>query len=706
MPEDDVVEDSLVGTKIADLVVGTIVGSGGTATVYRAERAEPVLVVRALKVMHREPAKKLKQKDKRREKDRFREEARLLEKLEHKNIVKFYDAREERGRLVLVLEFLEGKTLRGYIEEWHDTKTTPPLDLVLEVMCQAAEGVAFAHGFEVDEDEVDSERTLRKVVVHRDLKPDNLFVTKKQITKVLDFGIAKALDDAERATQTTTSTFTMATAKYLAPELWEGTEAPTPTSDVYSLGITLFEALAARHPFDEPDKPIKKNNTGYYTSHHKDERPQLSQVRPDVPASLDEVVRRAIAKEVSVRYPTAKEFGEALRAVQRELALAKRPRPAVKVDVVQGSSEVGGIRSDIPLRKPPKIEPATSIKLPQPAEPEPTRQRSRWWIIASALAFVVCVVVVTMVWSKKPHDDVSMNPAASSASASGSAAASAPAPSASFVAASLPSAAPASPCPEGMKLIPAGTFKMGSETGPDDEKGDEPQPVAAFCMDVTEVTVEAYEECVKTNGCKAVPVATSFRGQFCNANRTGREKYPINCVDWEMAKTYCANRANRLPPDRLPTEREWEYAARGTDGRKYPWDPKLGEPRKGLLNACGSECVAMLTSKGQTLWEAPMYKEDDGFADTAPVGSFPEGKSFYELLDMAGNVSEWTDSLYTASHKSGPNNESRVRVIRGGGWREGSGNVTRSSVRVSERSWGPPTESHYEIGFRCARTLP
>lgn len=719
MAEDEVAADPLIGTKIADLIVGEPVGLGGTATVYRAERTAPMLVVRALKVMDRETTKKLKLKD------RFREEARLLEKLDHKNIVKFYDAREERGRLVMVLEFLEGKTLRAYIEQWQAEKTTPPLDFVLEVLCQASEGVAFAHGFDENEGSGEAEPTARQVVVHRDLKPDNLFVTKKQITKVLDFGIAKALDDADRATQTTNTSVAMATAKYLAPEMWEGIESPTPAADVYSLGITLFEALAGRHPFDEPDKPVKKNTTGYFTAHQKHERPRLRDVRPDAPESLDEIVNKAIARDPHVRYPSAKEFGEALRATQRELALPKRRGVLPKNDAATKEVDPRRVRSKVPLPVPPKMQslppgaskPGQDVQ-PATPSPNPTARHdsnaaaleapraglSRTTaLVGIVVSFVIGVVIAAVVWPKKSSED--SRTAQPTGSAIFASMANSAAPSASAMASSSSSAASSSgPCPDGMQFIPAGTFKMGSDTGEADERGDEPTRVEAFCMDTTEVTVAAYQACVKTKGCVEAPTTTvqwpvagtTLWSQFCNANRAGRENHPINCVDWAMANGYCEKNGKRLP-----TEREWEYAARGTDGRTYPWDPKLGEPRKGLLNGCGPECVALLKSKGQPAWTTLLYVEDDGFPDTAPVGSYPEGKSPFGLLDMAGNVWEWTSSFYKTNYKS-KTEDTRSRMIRGGSWL----NSEAPGVSTSKRGTNAPTDRSSYVGFRCAKAMP
>ena len=114
---------------------------------------------------------------------------------------------------------------------------------------------------------------------------------------------------------------------------------------------------------------------------------------------------------------------------------------------------------------------------------------------------------------------------------------------------------------------------------------------------------------------------------LCNMrDPEGKAKHPINCVDWEMADKFC-----REAGKRLPTEAEWESAARGPDGRKYPWGDD--DPAAGYLNACGKECVAWGIKNG--IEEKAMYQVDDGFANTAPVGSFPKGASRYGVKDVS-----------------------------------------------------------------------
>ncbi len=249
-----------------------------------------------------------------------------------------------------------------------------------------------------------------------------------------------------------------------------------------------------------------------------------------------------------------------------------------------------------------------------------------------------------------------------------------------------------------MVRISAGTFWMGSDDGDSDEKPVHAVQVASFEMDVTEVTVASYAKCVNAGGCQPAPTTVDWPGisdrdrrifsEACNGNRGDRQNHPVNCVTWYQADTYC-----RWAGKRLPTEEEWEYAARGTDGRRYPWGNEAPGPR--LLNACGSECVAWARERGRN-WTA-MYEADDGWPTTAPVGSYPSGDSPFGLHDMAGNVWEWTASGYSEDYSK---YRAKDRfVCRGGGWYS----VDPSFVRAALRICDAPTVRSSDLGFRCAR---
>lgn len=258
-----------------------------------------------------------------------------------------------------------------------------------------------------------------------------------------------------------------------------------------------------------------------------------------------------------------------------------------------------------------------------------------------------------------------------------------------------PAPVPQPRCPEGMVLIPGGTFTMGPSE-PDKGPAHEVKLSHPYCMDKNEVTVAAYRACtnIARNGVQCASTAKTDKSGRCNEYRRDREDHPINCARWDQADAYC-----RWTGGRLPTEAEWEYAARGALGQPYPWG-KLA-PKETLLNACGSECAI-------TRQETAMYPGNDGWPESAPVGTFPAGASPFGLLDMAGNVSEWVADWYEpytrpkepALDPKGPDKPIKDprHIMRGGAW----DNLTPSKVSTTYRLTLATSDNH-TVGFRCAR---
>ncbi len=165
-----------------------------------------------------------------------------------------------------------------------------------------------------------------------------------------------------------------------------------------------------------------------------------------------------------------------------------------------------------------------------------------------------------------------------------------------------------------------------------------------FCLDRFETTVEAYAECADAGACAAAALRSSWpgvvaaeravSGELCNASQAGRGEHPVNCVSWTAARDYCRWRGGDLP-----TDAAWTWAARGGDqARRYPWGDD--EPSATHTNACGAECRAWFQARGLRR-KRIAFSDPDGFAGTAPVGSFAEGRGRFGAEDLAGNVAEW-----------------------------------------------------------------
>lgn len=234
-----------------------------------------------------------------------------------------------------------------------------------------------------------------------------------------------------------------------------------------------------------------------------------------------------------------------------------------------------------------------------------------------------------------------------------------------------------------MQLVPAGPFVMGNNAGMPDEKPTHVVNLPAFYMDKFEVTNVLYRACVEAGGCQA-PVNTSdgnHPGAYGTYGNPEFDKYPVIWVDWNRAQIYCHWRGARLP-----TEAEWEKAARGTDERKYPWG-----------NAIASTTFA---NYGNHL---PTY-HSGVFGKTITVGSYPSGQSPYGIEDMAGNVWEWVADWYdmypggdvSANDAFG---QQTYKVLRGGSWQDDP-----ELLRTTFRGGNTPDTAVDFIGFRCALT--
>lgn len=231
--------------------------------------------------------------------------------------------------------------------------------------------------------------------------------------------------------------------------------------------------------------------------------------------------------------------------------------------------------------------------------------------------------------------------------------------------------------PNEMVLIPAGEFIMGSDDRLPDEGPQHKVTLPAYYIDKYEVTNLQYK---KFND------ATHGRSPRHWRNRTypaGKADHPVVYVTWDNADAYC-----RWAGKRLPTDAEWEKAARGTDGRMFPWGDEFD------------------TAKANT---PVRWQEIGKFGDTTPVGSFEGGKSPYGLYDMSGNVWEWTASWYKAYPGNQTPSESygeRYKTLKGGSWFDCSFYKCGISAPVFNRSFFAKKVKNDSFGFRCAKDVP
>lgn len=247
------------------------------------------------------------------------------------------------------------------------------------------------------------------------------------------------------------------------------------------------------------------------------------------------------------------------------------------------------------------------------------------------------------------------------------------APSASATPPKLGSAHVSVPLKDGMLRLPGGKFTMGSadRTSPPNERPPHAMTIPPFWIDRTEVTVGAYRACVDGQAC-ARPIKS---GVSCTYDLEEPD-LPVSCVRWRDADAYC-----KFAGKRLPREAEWEFAARGTHGFRYPWG--------GYATSCVFAVTLMNDATGRSCMKSRPAK----------VGTHPLGASTWGVMDMSGNVEEWTADWYAPSvaDVAGPR-AGASHVLRGGGWLSGP-----SASRTTSRDWGSSVEAGANIGFRCAK---
>ncbi len=630
----------LTGKELAGYRLVRRLGSGGMATVYYAENLLQPTIVRALKVVHPTLAVQddfLK---------RFAEEARNLERLAHPNVVRFYGLRQDGPHQVMELELLQGRTLAEVLEE--SRRRGVPAEQAIQWMHQAASGVAAAHALGV---------------VHRDLKPENLYLTEDGDVKVLDFGIARARDESERATRLTAVGTVTGTAGYLAPEAWEAGDAGPP-SDVYALGLTLAEMLLGHHPFMPPDAP-RPSRVQLMHAHITRGLPDLREFRDDLKPGLLEVIATATAQDPSNRYPSASEFAVALETVG---APAGTDGPAASP--AAPAPPAGGSYTELALptrARAEAVEAAATAAAPAEAAAAagPKRSWKAWVGAAGALVLLGGGALWALVSSPDegtPTPEGPLNP---------------------WVDINVPE----------QPIVLGLPGQNGVGFWPDAEVR---SPTVNYALQQYEVTWAELDPFLDAHPEHAfelpsgVPDAPATRAPLAASG-----------VPWATADAYCRSLGEDAA---LPTEEQWEFAARGIALRPYAWGDRAPDPLRTKVFA------------------------DETWSVKAP-GSSPQdrtpGAPEDTLWDLMGNAREWTaDPFRVATSGVTPpgaaSSEQTMRAVRGLPLKPHPQGETYERPRVGA-AWrkalcgtgsclGRPTlegetvaAARAEVGLRCSR---
>lgn len=640
-------QNGLSGVLIGNYRVAAKIGEGGMGAVYEAVHCVTRKCI-AVKFLRRDAASDLESEVTRRR--RFHDEARALGEVRHPNLVEYFDSGDlPDGQVYIMMERVEGTTLREFVIS-QGGKLAP--DLAQDFVRQIASALTSIH---------------RQQIVHRDLNPRNLMVFRDPTTrlgwriKILDLGIAKFLNQSETRTKTS---YQLGTLRYMSPEQCEAAKSVDESTDVYSLGLIFFEILTGESPYQVADGSVAK----WLEAHILCAPRPLRSLWPEAPTWLGRLIGDMLDKHPEYR-PRAAEIVEYFE---------RGKRIPVRRSLLQSSHVLG-------------------------------------FLMTSAMVPSLPSVSFVLFHKPAPPSHVLTQPDLASIAAS---------------------------APDGMALIPPLNLFMGASSdeikrahaecikrnGLSDcdlqlferERTRQLVTIRPFYLDVMEVTNADFVRTVNSmkQNLDLSPVDGHLPRQISIIDSDGRrrlmfdrwhdggrgsgleirngvlavrpgfENFPVVQVTYEAARRVCQKRGGDLP-----TEIQWEAAARGIDGRRYPWGNDL--PR--CDNVIFDRVHGGLCERG-----VPMQP--------VPVGTADQDVSPFGIHDLSGNVMEWVRDPFLSPYPrcihckdaSFPNSragrsEDSAYSVRGGSYFHSA-----EVGRVTSRSMAMGNEMSQNLGFRCA----
>ena len=645
--------------------------------------------------------------------------ARLNSPVANPHLLLVYDCHVSEEVCLLEMEYASGGSLAARLQAARDASQPMPITMALQIAGEVAGALAALH---------------EKDIIHRDLKPSNILFDGQGHARLADLGLAQVPGGPSLRSQFSEPRPHPGTPEYMSPEQESSGKTLKPPSDVYALGLVLFEMLTGRsHTYAKPGT-------------------RASKLRADLPAALDDLLARMLAKDPEERPWDGEEAAGELRSLQagslaeqargqaaqqaqaesekqaelaRQAAAARAEALARQKEAAQKQAEFleeQRRQAEIARQEAAAREKALALER---REQELARQRAEFEAAAKARRSeksflerfwpVLLVVGLLMLWGIGNL----MNPAAIPTAAP--AVTSVPAVIASTLApippatalppstTSIPASPTALPVPsptpgimstqvrqkDGMAMmyVPGATFTMGTDA---DFMTAVPHQVtlSAYWIDRMDVTNAMFAKFVSSqnytteaekagkswvNTNLTEGISEEVRGadwqhpQGPTSSLSGLDQHPVVHVSWNDATAYCA-----WAGAGLPTEAQWELAARGTDGRAYPW-------------------------AGDTI-DKSYANYNNIIGDTTAVCSYPKGNSPSGVCDMAGNVWQWVADWYGSydtspvSNPTGPTS-GQYRVMRGSPWVE-----FHNWLRSADRNVNSPANSGDDLGFRCARS--
>ena len=719
-------------------------GEGGMGVVYLAE---DVMLSRkvALKVLPKQFSSDPERLA------RFKREARAAGWLNHVNIVTAFDIGEDLGNHFFVMEYCEGETLDARLER--DKRL--PEKAVAVIALQVAQGLQYAHGHGI---------------IHRDVKPGNIFLTRDGVAKVLDLGLSKDVAQGAQSFETL-SGVVLGTPHYISPEQARGAKDVDNRSDIYSLGATMYHLVTGETPFHAPDA------AAVILMHMAKQLPDPRDICPEISEGMVHVITKAMAKEPEDRYATMAEMAEDLEQVRdgqmpvspavdpAHSSVARRRGPSTprSGEPEEGSAPPSGLeappshqrgRAPHARQREPARPPVRSPREARAEAPGGPRSRALLYVGgATAVGILVVAFVLSTQTGSPGPDETSLRDLAEKKRAAQEERLRAEAarieeerrkleadrrklederrkaegkwagpetPRTEAAPLRVQPASQPSALPKELKLdlgggiamelvlVPAGEFEMGSnEGGPEERPVHKVRISKPFYIGKYDVTVAQFRRFVETTGYETECERGGSKGwtvkggkwreiEGANWRNPGFEQtpdHPVVVVTWADAQAFTVWLSKLSGRDaHLPTEAQWEYAARGPQSLKYPW----GDTWDGTRANHGD---VSLRNAGFTQWGCS--GDNDGYAFTSPIGAY-KNASWCGAYDMAGNVWQWcadwfNDKYYAESPPVDPKGPASGvgRVLRGGVWLSFASDC-RSARRHSYYPYGKDSD----VGFR------
>jgi eukaryotic-like serine/threonine-protein kinase len=565
---------------------------------------------------------------------RFKHEIEALAKMRHPNVVQVFNADQVGDTHYYEMEFVDGADLTRLVKE----RGPLPVADACEYIRQAALGLQHAH---------------EMGLVHRDIKPSNILVARSgRVVKLVDLGLARLMEHEPNAGRVTQEGFVIGTPDFLAPEQARDPASVDIRADIYALGGTLYYLLAARVPYDGA------NPTEKLVKHCTDPPPALLAVRPDAPPVLDQVIRWSMAKQPELRPQSPLQLAQALAP------FSHNPAPGITIQ----------IPIDPPLVVPSEPSSAVLFRLPpQATSADPIRRRAEkrfpWGYAIVALGGLVVAAILgyglylaLLPKSEPPIDSFTTSERSGAIR---------------------------------LVKLDGGAIRMGS---PETERGRKPDEGPTHEVTLTGPILIAAGEVSQSQYLKVMGMNPAKSAQ--NAHRA--QQRPVEWVSWDDAAEFCKKltELERGEPwarkgwaFRLPTEAEWEYAARAGSETPFAFGDQIIHERHALFRWSEDDPRGVLPT------DRDPAKPPKPALFPLEIGKTEPNR--FGLCDLHGNVAEWCLDWYrpiypdsAVTNPIGPADGDR-RVIRGGSFKT-SATETRSAARSSAR----PDTRRDDVGFR------